>query len=142
VHESAKSETGVARGSTSSGSPWGYTRLHRQQTFALQLFAGELPGATDGFRSFPNSPLGGFFVMPTELHLAEDALALHFPFQRLEGLIDIVVADENLHVKLLFDQAVDRPDGQAIWAYVDETYGTNRRRQEKSLSISGQMLPG
>jgi len=61
--------------------------------------------------------------MPTELHLAEDALALHFPFQRLEGLIDIVVADENLHVKLLFDQAVDRPDSQAIWAmaYVDGT---------------------
>jgi len=82
--------------------------------------------------------------MPTELHLAEDALALHFPFQRLEGLIDIVVADENLHVKLLFDQAVDRPDSQAIWAmaYVDETHGTNHRRQEKSLSISAQVLPG
>jgi hypothetical protein len=54
--------------------------------------------------------------MPTALHLAEHALALHFPFQRLERLIDIVVADENLHVELLFDQAVDRPDSQAIWA--------------------------
>lgn len=75
--------------------------------------------------------------MPTEPHLAEDALALHFPFQGLESLIDIVVADENLHVQLLFDQAVDRPDSQAIWAmaYVDGTHGTNHRRQEKSLSI-------
>jgi hypothetical protein len=39
-----------------------------------------------------------------ELYLAENALALHLPLQRLEGLIDIVVADENLHVVLLFNQ--------------------------------------
>jgi hypothetical protein len=32
-----------------------------------------------------------------KLHLAEDALALHFLLERLEGLIDIVVTDENLH---------------------------------------------
>ncbi|HXX51703.1 MAG TPA: hypothetical protein VEI98_10530 [Xanthobacteraceae bacterium] len=40
--------------------------------------------------------------MPAELHLAEDAFALHLSLQCLEGLIDIVVADENLHVVLLF----------------------------------------
>jgi hypothetical protein len=32
-----------------------------------------------------------------QLHLAEDALALHLLLERLESLIDIVVADENLH---------------------------------------------
>jgi len=52
--------------------------------------------------------------MPTELHLAEDALALHLLLQRLEGLVDIVVADENLHVELLFDQAADRPDAKPL----------------------------
>jgi hypothetical protein len=31
-----------------------------------------------------------------ELHLAENALALHLLLERLEGLIDVVVADENL----------------------------------------------
>jgi hypothetical protein len=31
-------------------------------------------------------------------------------------LVDIVVADENLHVVFLFDQAVDRPDSQAARA--------------------------
>jgi len=51
-----------------------------------------------------------------ELHLAEDALALHLSLQRLEGLVDIVVVDENLHVVFLFDQAVDRPDSQAARA--------------------------
>ena len=35
--------------------------------------------------------------MDAELHLAEDALALHLPLQHLEGLVDIVVTDENLH---------------------------------------------
>ena len=36
--------------------------------------------------------------MATQLHLAEDALALHFLLQRLERLIDIVVANQNLHL--------------------------------------------
>jgi hypothetical protein len=35
--------------------------------------------------------------MAAELHLAENALALHLFLQRLEGLIDIVVTDKNLH---------------------------------------------
>ena len=56
--------------------------------------------------------------MSTELHLAEDTLALHLFLQRPGGLVDIVVTDENLHVALLFDQAVDRPDSQAARAAV------------------------
>jgi hypothetical protein len=48
--------------------------------------------------------------MPAEFHLAKDAFALHFSLQRLEGLIDIVVANENLHVVLLFNPTVDRPN--------------------------------
>ena len=39
--------------------------------------------------------------MAAELHLAEETFALHL-LQRLEGLVDIVVTDENLHVELLF----------------------------------------
>jgi hypothetical protein len=35
--------------------------------------------------------------MPAKLHLAEDALALHLFLERLEGLVDVVVANENLH---------------------------------------------
>src|SRR5436189_157009 len=44
---------------------------------------------------------GGFFVMTAKLHLAEDALALHLLFQRLQGLVDVVVTDENLHAAFL-----------------------------------------
>ena len=41
--------------------------------------------------------------MSTKLHLAEDALALHFSFQHFQSLVDIVIPDENLHAVLLSD---------------------------------------
>ena len=50
--------------------------------------------------------------MAAELHLAEDALALHLLLKHLEGLFDIVVPDENLHAAFLFDRAVERTNGQ------------------------------
>ena len=50
--------------------------------------------------------------MSAEFHLAEDALALHLLLQHLEGLVDIVVTDENLHAAFLFDRAIDGSDGQ------------------------------
>ena len=65
------------------------------------------PARCLGFRLLPDSLLGGFLVMAAELHLAEDALALHLLLQHLEGLVDIVVTDENLHAAFLFDRAVD-----------------------------------
>jgi hypothetical protein len=40
-----------------------------------------------------------------KLHFAENALALHLLLQRLEGLIDVVVANENLHESFLLDRA-------------------------------------
>jgi hypothetical protein len=35
--------------------------------------------------------------MAAKLHFAENALALHLLLERLEGLVDVVVANENLH---------------------------------------------
>jgi hypothetical protein len=48
-----------------------------------------------------------------KFHLAEDALALHLLLQHLEGLIDIVVTDENLHAAFLFDRAAMEPMAKA-----------------------------
>jgi hypothetical protein len=45
--------------------------------------------------------------MAAKLHFAENALALHLFFQRFQSLIDIVVADENLHEAILYLKAVD-----------------------------------
>src|SRR5271169_6224475 len=72
-------------------------RLAGKQTLALGLLTGELTGAADRFRLLPRLLFGGLFVVSAELHLAENALALHLFLQRLEGLVDIVVTDENLH---------------------------------------------
>jgi hypothetical protein len=50
--------------------------------------------------------------MAAEFHLAEDALALHLLLKHLEGLVDIVVTDENQHAAFLFDGAIVGADGQ------------------------------
>jgi hypothetical protein len=121
-----RSEASRARRAGSSKSAWDCPRLHRQQTLALQLFAGELAGAADGFRLLPDSPLGGFFIMAAEFHLAEYALALHLLLQNLEGLVDIVVADENLHAVFLFDRAVNGPMAKA----------RDRQRREACTSMA------
>ena len=47
--------------------------------------------------------------MAAELHLAENALTLHLLLQRLEGLVDIVVANEYLHAVLLLGGSVGCP---------------------------------
>src|SRR5215472_6084813 len=100
------SETAPASGAASSDSPRNHPRFHRQQTLALQLLAGEFTGATDGFCLLPDSPLGRLFIMAAELHLAEETFALHLLLQSLEGLVDIVVTDKNLHVVFLFSPTV------------------------------------
>jgi hypothetical protein len=55
-----------------------------------------------------------------ELHLAEETFALHLLLQRLKGLVDIVVADENLHVVSL---SIKRLIAKLLapWAYADRT---------------------
>src|ERR1044071_7897613 len=73
------------------------TWLAGQQTLALHLLARKLAGPADRFPLFPRPLFGWLFVMAAELHLAENALALHLLFERLQGLVDVVVTNENLH---------------------------------------------
>src|SRR6185437_8252514 len=96
----AATEAGAgARPATAARTRTGRRRLGLagEQALALGAFAGQFAGPADRFRLFPRLLGGGLFVMSAELHLAEDALALHLLLQRLESLVDVVVADENLH---------------------------------------------
>jgi len=54
--------------------------------------------------------------MAAQLHFAEHALALHLLLQHFEGLIDIVVTDEDLHAAFLLGRAVKWTDRQAARA--------------------------
>src|SRR3954462_8443343 len=97
----AASATTVATGASAEHR----LRLHRQQAFALQLLAGQLARTAHGFGLFASLLLGGLLVVTAELHHAENPLALHLLLQRLEGLVDIVIANENLHAA---SSSVDR----------------------------------
>jgi hypothetical protein len=104
-------------------------RLHRQQAFALQLLARELTGATNGFSLLAGLLLRRLFVMSAEFHLAENTLALHLLLERLEGLVNIVVANENLHA--------------ASFALAERVIGLktgdDRRQKGGTLSSGGRM---
>src|SRR6476661_5790164 len=98
----APAATGTAALSARTGAEH-RLRLHGQQAFALQLLAGELARAAHRFGLFAGFLFGGLFIMAAELHLAENSLALHLLLQRLEGLIDVVIANENLHAASSFN---------------------------------------
>jgi hypothetical protein len=68
--------------------------------------------------------------MAAHLHFAEQALPLHLLLQHFEGLIDIVVTDEDLHAAFLLDRAVGRTDRQAARA--------SDARLEPDLLIAGR----
>jgi hypothetical protein len=65
----------------------------------LHFFALEFARSAYRLRLFADAALGGLFIGLPEPHFAENALALQFPLQRLQGLVDIVIADKNLQTK-------------------------------------------
>jgi len=79
--------------------------LHRQQAFALHFLARQFAGAANGLGLFTRALFGGLFLMAAQFHLAENALALHLLLERLQGLIDIIIANENLHACILGSKA-------------------------------------
>jgi hypothetical protein len=72
--------------------------------FALGAFAGELAGAAHGFGALAGFFLGRLLEMLAGLHFPEQAFALHLLLQRAQGLLDIVIADDDLY------------DGTSPWA--------------------------
>src|SRR4029077_19102089 len=91
VRRSVLKENALARRSA------GRARLGRDEAFALSFLAGELAGAADGFGLLAGALLGRLLVVIAELHLAEDAFALHLFLQRPQRLIHIVIANDDLH---------------------------------------------
>jgi hypothetical protein len=78
--------------------PVGRRRLClRQKTFALGALAGQFARTTDGFGLPARLGLGRLLESSAGLHFPEDALALHLLLERLQRLIDVVIADNDLN---------------------------------------------
>src|SRR5258708_23962255 len=73
--------------------------------------------------------------MPAKLHLAENPLALHLLFQRLEGLVDIVIPNENLHEASSYDLRWGRGSAAAISPRLLPSYGAFSRIIVRSPTI-------
>ena len=67
------------------------------EAVALGAFSGELAGAADGFGLFALAPFRGLLEMPAKLHFAKDSLPLHLFLERLQRLVDVVVAYVYFH---------------------------------------------
>ena len=93
-------EYGRAWKSVEGGAETGLALLsgfHRDQAFTLGALAGQLAGAADGFGLLPGPFFRRLFIMIAQFHFAEDAFTLHLFFQSLEGLINIIIANDYLH---------------------------------------------
>jgi len=94
--------TGMQKGATqaapiSDRSTSGYATA-ADETFTLCALTCQLTGAANGFCLFASTLFGRLFIMATHLHFAEDTFALHLFLESAESLINIVIADEYLHV--------------------------------------------
>ena len=69
----------------------------RSEAFTLQTLALHLAGTTHGLGNLTGTTLGGLFKVATELHLTEDAFALHFLLEGFQRLVNIIITNENLH---------------------------------------------
>src|SRR6202000_2426415 len=70
--------------------------LARQQTFALQALALQLAIAAHRFGALAGALFARLLIGAAQLHLPEDAFTLHLLLQRLERLVDVVVANDDL----------------------------------------------
>ena len=62
----------------------------------VHALALQLAIAADGLGPLAGALLGGLLIGAAQLHLPEDAFTLHLLLEGLEGLVDVVVADDDL----------------------------------------------
>jgi hypothetical protein len=66
------------------------------QSFADGALAGQLPRSAHSFIGFPRALFGGLFICPATAQFTEETLSLELPLEEFQGLVDVVVTDENL----------------------------------------------
>lgn len=98
----ARSCTGKQKGATQAAPISDQSTSSRttaaDETFTLCALTGQLASAANGFSLFAGALFRWLFIVATHLHFAEDTFALHLFLESAESLINIVIADEYLHV--------------------------------------------
>src|SRR6516165_6572783 len=93
VHRRAVSYAGLG---CSGGPPQGARSIYLI-ALALHALAQQLAIASDRFGFFARPPFRRLLVIAPQLHFSEYSFALHFLLQGSQSLIDIIIANENLH---------------------------------------------
>jgi hypothetical protein len=73
----------------------------RQQALTFRKLARRLSAPTDSLHFLSRFSFGGLFIGFSALDFTEQAIALKFLFQNPEGMVDIVIANENFQSELL-----------------------------------------
>src|SRR5690606_13652162 len=100
----------------------------RQQAFALSALARQFPRPADGFGLLARLAFGGLLEMVAAFHLPEEALALHLLLERLQRLVDVVVADNDLNDLKL---SIFFPGWRRGWSVWTQKRRTGRKRSFK-----------
>ncbi len=72
-------------------------KLPLEQAFALGSLAGQLARTAHSFGALAGTLFGRLFKVGPAFHFPEKAFALHLFLQRAQGLLDIIVADDDLY---------------------------------------------
>ena len=107
--------------------------LSLHDTFALGALAGQLAGAAHGFGALAGFFLGRFFKRLTRFHFPEQAFALHLLLQRAQGLLNVIIADDDLYYRT-------SPSG-SVRARSPEMRQTGPDSPESAAYITGQGVP-
>jgi hypothetical protein len=101
--------TAADHGDGPGGAAAGVSGRH---ALALHALADEFAGPADRFGLLAGAFFRRFFVEFPALHFPERAFALHLLLERAQGLLDIIVADNDLNQRvLLFKSKTPRCSG-------------------------------
>ena len=65
--------------------------------FEFTLFASQFAGAANGFTSLAHSFFRRLFVMLAHFHFTIDAFTLHFLFQNTQGLVYVIITNDDFN---------------------------------------------
>jgi len=77
-------------------------RLGRDQAFPLRKFSRLLARSPDSLAGFSGPAFRRFFIGPPASQFAKETFPLELPLEEFQRLVDVVVADKDLDVVLLF----------------------------------------